>query len=119
MKRLAFYVQDTEDPSNTADSQMERLLTQTAGEDTQVVREYADHRNLALYRMLGEDTQEEPPFDEILVTDAALLGDTEGEAQKRLAELGEIRVRVGTAAQNLRREPGRRVDFKIKGTMNS
>ena len=31
MKRLAFYVQDTGDPNDTADDQMERLLTQTAG----------------------------------------------------------------------------------------
>ena len=101
MKRLAFYVQDTEDPSNTADSQMERLLAQTAGEDTQVVREYADHRNLALYQMLGEATQEEPPFDELLVTDAALLGDTEDEVQERTRELGEkgVQVRVADSRQ--------------------
>ena len=94
-KRLAFYVQDTGDPEDTADHQMERLLAQTAGEDAQVVREYVDHRNLGLYRMLGEGSQEESSFDELLVTDAALLGDTEGEAQKRLAELGESGVQVG------------------------
>ena len=96
MKRIAFYVQDTGDPNDTADDQMERLLAQTVGEDAQVVREYVDHRNLSLYRMLGEGIQEEPPFDEILVTDAALLGDTQEEVQERIAELGEngILVRV-------------------------
>ena len=97
MKRLAFYVQDTRDPEDTADSQMERLLAETAGEDAQVVREYVDYRNLGLYRMLGEGTQEEPPFDELVVTDAALLGDTEDEVQKRLAEIAESRVRVRVA----------------------
>ena len=96
VKRIAFYCQDTGDPNDTADDQMERLLAQTAGEDAQVVREYVDHRNLSLYRMLGEGTQEEPPFDELLVTDAALLGDTQEEVQERIAELGEngILVRV-------------------------
>ena len=81
---------------------MERLLAQTAGEDTQVVREYTDHRNLALYRMLGEATQERTPFDEILVTDAALLGDTEEEVQERIAELGErgVLVRVADGRPN-------------------
>ena len=101
MKRIAIYAQDTGDPSDTADDQLERLLAQTAGEDAQVVREYVDHRNMSLYRMLGEATQEEPPFDEILVTDAALLGDTEGEVQRRLAELGEkgVQVRVVDGSQ--------------------
>ena len=47
--------------------------------------------------MLGEATQEEPPFDELLVTDATLLGDTEDEVQKRLAEIAEIGVRVRVA----------------------
>ena len=89
-KRIAFYVQDTGDPKDTADDQMERLLAQTAGEDTQVVREYTDYRNLNLHRMLGEGTQEEPPFDEVVVTDVSLLGDTKEEAQQRLAELGEL-----------------------------
>ena len=51
MKRLAFYVQDTGDPEDTADHQMERLLAETAGEDALVVREYVDYRNLSLYRM--------------------------------------------------------------------
>ena len=97
MKRLAFYVQDTGDPEDTAGSQMERLLAETAGEDAQVVREYVDHRNLSLYRMLGEATQEEPPFDELLGTDAALLGDMEDEVQKRLAELAESGARVRVA----------------------
>ena len=101
MKRLAFYVQDTGDPEDTAGSQMERLVAETAGEDAQVVREYVDYRNLGLYRMLGEATQEEPPFDELLVTDAALLGDTEDEVQKRLAEIAEsgVRVRVADGSQ--------------------
>ena len=40
--------------------------------------------------MLGEGTQEEPPFDEVVVTDVSLLGDTKEEAQQRLAELGEL-----------------------------
>ena len=96
MKRIAFYVQDTGDPENSADHQWEKLQAQTVGEDAQVVREYVDHRNMSLYRMLGEGTQEEPPFDELLVTDAALLGDTQEEVQERIAELGEngILVRV-------------------------
>ena len=61
MKRLAFYVQDTGDPEDTADHQMERLLAETAGEDALVVREYVDYRNLGLYRMLGEATQRSRP----------------------------------------------------------
>ena len=94
MKRVALYCQDTGDPDNTADDQWEKLQAATQGEESQVVREYVDHRNMSLYRMLGEGTQERPPFDEILVTDPALLGDTEGEVQKRLAELGESGVQV-------------------------
>ena len=43
----------------------------------------------SLYRMLGEATGEHPSFDEILVTDVRLLGDTEDEVQRRIAELGE------------------------------
>ena len=58
------------------------------------MREYVDHRHLALYQMLGEGTQEEPPFDEILVTNVSLLGDTEDEVQERIAELAERGVRV-------------------------
>ena len=46
------------------------------------------------YGMLGEGTQERPPFDELLVTDTALLGDTEREVQERIAELGERGVQV-------------------------
>ena len=101
MKKAALYVQDTGDPSNTADDQLGKLLAATQGEDAQVVREYVDHRNLGLYRMLGEGTQERPPFDVILVTDLALLGDTEDEVQKRLAELAEsgVRVRVADGSQ--------------------
>ena len=97
MKRIAFYCQDSVDPNDTADHQWERLQAATQGEDVQIVREYVDHRNLSLYRMLGEATQEEPPFDELLVPDAALLGDTEDEVKKRLAELAEIGVRVRVA----------------------
>ena len=97
MKRIAFYCQDSVDPNDTADHQWERLQAATQGEDVQIVREYVDHRNLSLYRMLGEATQEEPPFDELLVPDAALLGDTEDEVQKRLAELAESGVRVRVA----------------------
>lgn len=73
---------------------MEKLSAETQGEDAQVVREYAEYRNLGLYKMLGDATREEPPFDELLVTDATLLGDTEDEVQKRLAEIAEIQVRV-------------------------
>ena len=98
MKRLAFYVQDTGDPSR------HRRPPDGAapGRDRRVrtpwwCREYVDYRNLGLYRMLGEATQEEPPFDELLVPDAALLGDTEDEVQKRLAELAESGVRVRVA----------------------
>ena len=76
---------------------MEKLSAETQGEDAQVVREYAEYRNLGLYKMLGDATREEPPFDELLVTDATLLGDTEDEVQKRLAELAEIGVRVRVA----------------------
>ena len=31
IKRLAFYVQDTGDPNDTADDQWEKLLAETAG----------------------------------------------------------------------------------------
>ena len=31
--------------------------------------------------------KEEPPFDELMVTDASLLGDTEDEVQERTREL--------------------------------
>ena len=101
VKRIAYYTQDTGDPDNTADDQLEKLQAQTAGEDAQVVREYVDHRNLSLYRMLGEATGETPPFDEILVTDVSFLGDTEDEVQRRLAELGEkgVQVRVVDGSQ--------------------
>ena len=94
MKRIAFYCQDTGDPENSADHQWKKLQAATQGEESQVVREYVDHRNLSLYRMLGEATGEIPPFDELLVTDTALLGDTEDEVQKRIAELGESGVLV-------------------------
>ena len=94
MKRVALYCQDTGDPDNTADDQWEKLQAATQGEESQVVREYVDHRNMSLYRMLGEGTQERPPFDEILVTDAALLGDSQEEVQERIAELGENGVLV-------------------------
>ena len=57
-------------------------------------RDYVDHRNLSLYRMLGEATQERPPFDELVVTDAALLGDTEREVQERTREIGEKGVQI-------------------------
>ena len=50
---------------------------------------------------MGDATGEYPPFDEILVTDVALLGNTDGEVQKRLAEIG-VRVRVADGSQ----EPG-------------
>ena len=97
MKRITLYCQDTSDPENSADRQWQRLLAGTQGENAQVVREYVDHRNLSLYRMLGEATGETPPpFDEVLVTDLALLGDTEEEVQARIAELGERGVRVRT-----------------------
>ena len=69
-------------------------MAETQGEDAQAVREYVDYRNPNPYKMLGEATREEPPFDELLVTDATLLGDTEDEVQKRLAEIAEIQVRV-------------------------
>ena len=44
--------------------------------------------------MLGEATGEHPPFDEVVVTDVALLGDTEDEVQKRLAGLRGKGVKV-------------------------
>ena len=44
--------------------------------------------------MLGEATQEASPFDEILVTDLALLGDTPEEVEKRTRELEKNRVRA-------------------------
>ena len=69
-------------------------MAETQGEDAQAVREYVDYRNPDPYKMLGEATQEEPPFDELLVTDATLLGDTEDEVKKGLAEIAEIRVRM-------------------------
>ena len=52
--------------------------------------------------MLGEGTQEEPPFDEVVVTDVSLLGDTKEEAQQRLAELGDkgVQVRVLDGNEN-------------------
>ena len=94
-KRLAFYTRDTGDPDNTADDQRQRLQTATQGEDAQVVRDYVDHKSMSLHRMLGEATQETPSFDEVLVTDAALLGDMEEEeVQERLAQIGEKGVQV-------------------------
>ena len=81
MNRIALYAQDHGDPSDSAEHQMERLLESTDGET--VVREYQDYRNTALHRMIGEAAQENPPFDEILVTDLALLGDTPEEVQER------------------------------------
>ena len=99
MKKVAFYCQDTGDPDNTAEHQWERLQAATQGEDVRIVREYLDHRNLSLHRMLGEATQEEPPFDELLVTDLALLGDTEDEVQRRTTELGQSGVKVRVAGE--------------------
>ena len=94
-KRLAFYTRDTGDPDNTADDQRQRLQAATQGEDAQVVRDYVDHKSMSLHRMLGEATQETPSFDEVLVTDAALLGDMEEEeVQERLAQIGEKGVQV-------------------------
>ena len=99
-KRLAFYTRDTGDPDNTADDQWQRLQAATQGEDAQVVRDYVDHKSMSLHRMLGEATQETPSFDEVLVTDAALLGDMEEEeVQERLAQIGE----KGSAGQGLGR----------------
>ena len=63
-KRIALYCQYTGDPEDSADHQLEKLLAATQGEDVQVVRDYVDHRNLGLYRMLGEVTKKEPPSDE-------------------------------------------------------
>ena len=65
-----------------------------------MVREYVDHRNMSLYRMLGEATGERPPFDEVVVTDVSLLGDTEEEVQERIPELGDKRVRVRVMDSN-------------------
>ena len=70
--RVAIYTQDIPG-GETADDQMEVLL-ELAGEDVEIVREYQDYRNLRLYQMLGEATQKIPSFDEIMVTDTALLG---------------------------------------------
>ena len=92
VKKLAIYTQDTGDPSDTADDQMEQIMTAIAGEEAEVVREHTDYRNLALHRMLGEATQDNPPFDEIVVTDLGLLGDS-GERVEELAEKG-VTVRV-------------------------
>ena len=100
-KRIAFYTRDTGDPDDTSDHQWLKLQAATQDENAQVVRDYVDHRNLSLYRMLGEATGETPPFDEILVTDVSFLGDTEDEVQRRLAELGEkgVQVRVVDGSQ--------------------
>ena len=81
-------------------------MAETQGEDAQAVREYVDYRNPDPYKMLGEATQEEPPFDELLVTDAALLGDTEDEVKKGSRRSRKSGSEWRTAAQNLRREPG-------------
>ena len=93
-KRLAFYTRDTGDPDNSADHQWEKLQAATQGEESQVVRDYVDHRNLPLHQTLGEATGEPPPFDEVLVTDLGFLGDTEEEVQRRLAELAEKGIQV-------------------------
>ena len=84
-------------------------MAETQGEDAQAVREYVDYRNPDPYKMLGEATQEEPPFDELLVTDATLLGDTEDEVKKssRSSRKSGSASEWRTAPQNLRREPGR------------
>ena len=59
-----------------------------------MVRDYVDHRSMSLHRMLGEATQDTPPFDEIQITSTSLLGDTDDEIQSRLTELRDNGVHV-------------------------
>ena len=93
--RVAIYTQDIPG-GESADDQMEALLALTAGEDLEITREYEDYRHMSLYRMLGEATSANPPFDQLIVTDTALLGDTPEEVQERLQELNEKGIRVRT-----------------------
>ena len=44
MKKVAFYVEDTGNPDNSADHQLQQLRAQTAGEEARVAREYVDQR---------------------------------------------------------------------------
>ena len=48
-KRSSFYTRDTGNPDNTADDQWQKMQIATQGEQSQVVRDYADHRNLPLH----------------------------------------------------------------------
>ena len=74
----------------------------TAEEGLEIAREYVDPRHLASHRMLGEETKEHPTFDEIIVTDLNILGDSKREIKARRAELkgggGTVRAVLGTGA---------------------
>ena len=82
-KRIAFYTRDTGDHDDTADHQWLKLQVATQDENAQVVRDYVDHQSMSLHRMLGETTKDTPPFDELRITSASLLGDTDDDIQSR------------------------------------
>ena len=86
-KKIAIYTQDGRNRGDSADHQMDWITELTTGEEVEIPREYVDYRNMALYRMLEEGTQEHPTFDEIIVTDLGLLGDTKKEIKARLKEV--------------------------------
>ena len=86
--------EDTGDPDNTADHQWQKLQAAAQDEGAQVVRDYVDHMHMSLHRMLGEATQEAPPFDELQVTSLSLLGATDEQIQSRLNELADNGVQV-------------------------
>ena len=93
-KRVAIYTQDTGNPADTADDQMERIMSAIVGEEAKIVREHTDYRNFPLHRMLGEALQENSPFDEIVVTDLRLLGDSVNQVDGRVKELADKGVTV-------------------------